>query len=999
MSCTQRPGYPCNNCGSCGLPNPPYNPPCPPPRPVNVPQCSDSSLYYQVQKLEREVHGLGAKTCGVLAKAEEALKHIKCAAVDNGAFYTPKEVWTEEGYSANDSSTYTIIHKKHVAINGSPIRMEMRLAYNNTTNSLLKEDAFTAAEAEYANISIPAVPVDDSIGWFGHVYWKGAPVQTNYLGGAYTAGFSKSGKLKWYNNSVDKDQLRKDNIQNAMGVYGILVAGGSITDESMRNDIPMYDQRSARVCIGQNYETMEVIILVCGQYDTNGLTSLECANILRQYGCSEAVEVCQGSTSSAIDKGQMLFTPTDGANPAVPTAYAYWYITKKRDYTQSFTWEIAALTLKYGRAAWEAKINSAAISDIYEQIAILNNRQTATDAEILEIKNRLAELQASLDQWAAFSQDLADQLKALEQKVTELTEQLTDEVGNLTESIKEVNARVYKEIADRESEIARLEGLISDLESGTNDSIEDLQTQIDNIRSLISDHETRIQQLRTELTQLQNTVQTQYTTVTELIAALRDDVGSLQIITADLSKQLAALDTTLSNYIATLTQLETAVNNIKNQLLDINSQLIDHDNRITANEEAIVELKNSIELIQLQYTTLKGRVDSLENQITALSEQMASLDQTVNQWIQTIITIETTMNEVKQTVLQLQTIINNIEKGIISITYRDVTYPELDQFASFLAEEQDLQDERLEALEAGGVIPSDVYIPYRGESRSLADFGEFLADEQDAQDARISNTETSISNIIDGTTPIPGAGTAEIDYRDVHYANLNDFGSALAIEQNLQDDSITGLSNRVTAIENGGGGSAEFTKQVYVSEDGDDVTGDGSAANPAKTVTGAIYNNPGFREYNVSGPSNGNVISLGTISITGVIINVQCSAVIDVTTSLINCDISFSYPLKIANGTLSLSSCNVTFGSILFENGYNGSIQGSRSNLNFYQGIVYQEKADSNPPFNTNLGSIVFSDTIVGIEDLNRLANVSNGYILCKEVHKPFVNAPLIITE
>ena len=97
------------------------------------------------------------------------------------------------------------------------------------------------------------------------------------------------------------------------------------------------------IIMGQNIATGEVLILVTGhENDVNakGMTSIAAANILLQRGATIAVELCEGESAAACDKGQLMFTPE---TKTVPTAYCFWYITRRRFEKNDYERELAEL--------------------------------------------------------------------------------------------------------------------------------------------------------------------------------------------------------------------------------------------------------------------------------------------------------------------------------------------------------------------------------------------------------------------------------------------------------------------------------------------------------------------------------------------------------------------------------------------------------------------------------------------------------------------------------
>lgn len=601
----------CNMCGLCGFIYPHHKEHChhnhhnhyKPISHVNLPACGEPSMWKAIQTLQCAVNGCIDQTNGVMKNANETLCAIKKCSQENGAYYNDREIWTEQGYDTGASSTYTIIHKKATTCDGSPIKMELKLAYDNTTNSRLKQDAFVASEAELANLMVPAIPVDDTKGWYGHAVWNGAPIASDCCTNLYTVGFTRSGVMKYYDNAVDPKQLRKDCIENAMGCSGVLVVGGDIAPIDMRNQIPDYDKNVARVCMGQNFETHETIFLVCGDYDTNGLSSATCAAILKSYGCDLAVELCEGDDACALDKGEMLFVPSTAS---VPKVYAYWYVTKKRTYCSDFTLEVAVLMQKYGQAIWAGELNSLSIKDIWEQIKVLFDRTNVHEADIDLLKKKVALLEQRVQALEDYSADLQDQ-------INQIVNDLGDVAADLAAKYLELKAMIEKEISDRILAIQdlqlKIDAVKRDLDNEVLDRIAGdkvLQDQIDLMKLEISDHKDRIIALEAGLQSLKNTVTSNYNTLKLLVDALRDDVGDLQARQIQLESQMTALDAALTAYIIELSDLEVALNNLKETVLNLASDVTNISNDVFT-------LKNQMILVLADITNLDARVSILED--------------------------------------------------------------------------------------------------------------------------------------------------------------------------------------------------------------------------------------------------------------------------------------------------------------------------------------------------------------------------------------------------
>lgn len=487
-------GGPYGECG-CGYykapcdktpvpPKPPFIPPTPNPCKPCGPVVPGMSLYEVVCETNKRFDIMSATYNDVMKRNYATLDNLLKIGYENGAFYSPDEVKTEQGYFADESSTYTIVRKCVVDNCDQPIRVKLAVAYGNTTNSGITQDIFEAGRIRAADkiaSAIKPITVDGTTynGWYGHAMLNGSPIKSEAASLLYTMGFTKSGRMKVYSNTIDSKQLIRDGVVDAMGCNNILVNGGEITSASYRQYIPNATVKSSRVVIGQNYEDKSVYILSVGNENTNGMTSQSAAQIMISYGCDVAVELTQGIDCGLLDKGISTFvfdeSGTDG--PKVPVNTAFWYISKKSNFTNRLQWEISQLSYSWG--------------------------ETLSKNENFEW--RLSDIDSRL------KQEILDRLAA----DAELQSQITTNLEKLN-----------KEIDDRIAEVARLDGLINSLKDDINSiqsTIDIINTTISSIQSDITSIKTQIQAINIQLIVLDNKFENYYTKeeVNDLIADIQ----------------------------------------------------------------------------------------------------------------------------------------------------------------------------------------------------------------------------------------------------------------------------------------------------------------------------------------------------------------------------------------------------------------------------------------------------------------------------------------------
>ena len=594
---------------------------CRPPVPAMPPVPSvveGESLYEAVNNCIDRVNVCMDTYNSVMAECYKTLANLQRAAEENGAYYGPADVWTEEGYDANSSAKYFIIHKRHVDRRGQPIFMELGLAYDNATNSKIEQSIFSASKVKYADKIVVAQPKTEK-GWYGKAIWHGAPIQADPAASLWTVGFTKGGFMRVYSNGTGVDTMLADTVFNAMGCSGVLIQDGALTSEMYYNQIPDYNKQSSRVIMGQNIATGEVMILVTGhENDVNakGMTSTAAAEILRQRGVTLAVELCEGESAGACDKGQLMFTPE---NDTVPTAYCFWYITRRRFYKNDYERELAELMQNYGQCMWEGYLNGEKIQDIAADLAAEidraqnaeNNLDAAIKAETARAEAAEGQLNTKIEAETTRAEAAEKALdakitaettraeaaeKALDAKITAETERATAAEADLQEQITEEVTRAKA----REDEIAgdladevnratleenRLNGLITTETQRAKDAEAVLQTNIDNEQQAREDADTalggRIDALSSDVTQQ----------ITDFKTEVNGKLDSMESTISQMQTTVESLTTQVDNLSQNVTNLSGAVSTMQNTVNTLQQNF-------TSLTEAVAGINDELDKIQ-----------------------------------------------------------------------------------------------------------------------------------------------------------------------------------------------------------------------------------------------------------------------------------------------------------------------------------------------------------------------------------------------------------------
>lgn len=446
----------------CGAPYPPpFQPqPCPPPMPKPMPcvppapsVCQGMDLYEAMNGLTDRVNTCIATYNDVMANSYQALRNLEHAAEANGAYYGDCEVSTEQGYYADEGNTYCVTRKKVVDRFGEPIRMQLKLAYDNTTNSKLEQPIDDASMIECAQVIASCEVGDD--GWVGNCFYKGAPLPSVESGDGYCVAFTRNGTMRVYSNAINQSQLLNDGVENSMTCVGRIIVDGEVNDEVAAAVAPI-------VAMGQNTVTKEVFFVSAGS-DANqvkqgltnrGLSSKACADILKGYGCDIAVVLSTGDNAMLLDKGENAFVPSTLPNQI--KAKAFWYITRKAHYKNDYDRQLAELIQNYGQLRYTALLN---------QLSILNLKNY-TEAEINRIDAQLTKFLQQLEAFNVRLTDVETKYNALVERVDTVETDLA-QVKQTINTLQQTVQNLIDIVNGMQNTIAKIQQTLTQMENGT----------------------------------------------------------------------------------------------------------------------------------------------------------------------------------------------------------------------------------------------------------------------------------------------------------------------------------------------------------------------------------------------------------------------------------------------------------------------------------------------------------------------------------------------------
>ena len=477
----------------------------------------------------------------------------------------------------------------------------------------MHENVFDASERVLADKLFPATNIADE--WTGNVYWKGAPLFANpgVISDArtndeiYTLGVLRNGFIKVYNKTATQADMNKDDVENAMGVIGVLINGGKKTPESYGYT----GGTTGMVGIGMNYDTQErFFILVDGTAatgvdSTGGCTADQLADLFAKLGCTVAVLLAHSESTCGLDCGEMLNIPYDTNHiPYVPQLNAFWYITKEEHYSNDYVREVAELMQKYGRSIWTGVINGKTLD--------------AVRAELADVESQLAQE----------IQDRKDGDNAMDEKITALGTRVTNLYNELVSADTALGTRIDKEIDDRKQAVAdeataREEAVNAEAQAREEADNELRQSDIT---------------INGKITQLQQSISNEATAREQADDAITEALNTLK---TDYNAFKTATDTDLETKTNQINQILADISSVKNLIAgvqatqsEIDETLTTIQNALTAMEKSFENLKQTVANLQTSWETYK---ETMNAQYTAfvdtVEKSLSDMDKTLRAWV------------------------------------------------------------------------------------------------------------------------------------------------------------------------------------------------------------------------------------------------------------------------------------------------------------------------------------------------------------------------------
>lgn len=471
----------------CAVPvPPPIMPVVPPPVPGFNPQAQMGAV---IEKTNECIHRWNY----IQANCFKALNDCVGAAKTSPVYYDDSEVHLEQGYSSDDSAVYHIVRVQKFDKAGCPIRVKLGLAYDNSTNSNVRQIMHDYSFVKSANVIMTAVNPSQQ-GWNGPAMWRGMAIAGTPNTEGYIAGFNSLGTLKVYKGNVETTNLCQDKIVDMIGAVTPIILDGEITEQAKA-----LTTKKAITAIGYNSGCGQTILFNVGITENPGMQGITVATILKEMGCNTAViTAMQDATDEPSIGMEYLGRWTDApAKYNEPQNVAFWYVSKRPEcgFKNDFETEIANLVQCTGYCA----------------------------NGITELRDKVENAQETADEALSLAQDNADKIATIQGQITEIYSK-----------IDALNTRLTKV----EGDITTIKGQIDTI----NQQITTINQAISSIREEISNLTEQIAGITSSITNLTNRVQTVEGKVTTIEGNISDIKGDITNIKGDITNINNALD-------------------------------------------------------------------------------------------------------------------------------------------------------------------------------------------------------------------------------------------------------------------------------------------------------------------------------------------------------------------------------------------------------------------------------------------------------------------------
>ncbi|XP_076151969.1 uncharacterized protein LOC143135127 isoform X4 [Alosa pseudoharengus] len=261
-------------------------------------------------------------------------------------------------------------------------------------------------------------------------------------------------------------------------------------------------------------------------------------------------------------------------------------------------------------------LSSATVFVLYRKgfIKCKDSKEAETESR-KTLEPQQDKLQASEGETESLLKEQSEEVKSLNQKITDLQSQLDkskEEVEPRNETIKDLRSQLDKS----KGEVEALKQQITDLDNSKRE-VEIPNQQITDLRSQLDKSKGEVEALKQQITDLDNSkreVEIPNQQITDLRSQLDKSKGEVEA----LKQQITDLDNS---------KREVEIPN--QQITDLRSQLDKSKGEVEALKQQITDLDNSkreVEIPNQQITDLRSQLDKSKGEVEALKQQITDLD-------------------------------------------------------------------------------------------------------------------------------------------------------------------------------------------------------------------------------------------------------------------------------------------------------------------------------------------------------------------------------------
>lgn len=425
--------------------------------------CEGESLYEAMNAQIKRTNACVEQWNAISRNCFAAMNACVEAARSNDVYYDDCEVHYQTGYDENEGCAYSLVEKKAVDRQGRPIFVKMCLAYDNTTNSGVKQDIFDVSFIKSANVIMTAVPTAQ-LNWYGPAMYRGAPIPgidqnivhpiegqdpiPPLVNTGWVYGFNRQGWLRVFEDTVTETDLCQNGMIDVLGSCWPILSNGEVTDTAKE-----LTTKASITAIGFNKGTGSVFFFSCSAQDNPGMTGISVAKLLQGYGCTTAVltSMIDGTdktqASGMLYMGQMTSVPQGGLTP---TNLAYWVISKRANFKNRFQKEIADLVQTTGQNAWKNYLLGVQIQDFDDRIkanaeAIKAEQERAIQAEKWLQENINKEVNRAMQAEEWLQVNINKEVERATAAETALNKKIDDETTRATEAEQNLHQEIVDE--------------------------------------------------------------------------------------------------------------------------------------------------------------------------------------------------------------------------------------------------------------------------------------------------------------------------------------------------------------------------------------------------------------------------------------------------------------------------------------------------------------------------------------------------------------------------